>query len=167
MVSNGKKTEGAFYPAEPLIPHSRRMKLIEWVAPKDDGLRAETTVLEGWPLFQEGKVSSLIGIELVAQAISALSTWSRGTGAKAHLGLMVGVKEVEFINFYIPVGTRLRIHIKKLYHVGGYAVFEGAVDSDSNSFCKMVIQVLEPEDQVLANLLTGPKNINGEKGKKD
>lgn len=156
-----------FYPAEPLIPHSRRMKLIEWVGPKDDGLQAKTTVLEGWPLFQEGQVSSLIGIELVAQAISALSTWSRGTGAKAHLGLLVGVKEMEFINSYIPVGTRLNIHIKKLYQVGGYAVFEGAVDSDSTIFCKMVIQVLEPEDQVLANLLTGPINLSGEKGKKN
>jgi predicted hotdog family 3-hydroxylacyl-ACP dehydratase len=156
-----------FYPAEPLIPHSRRMKLIEGVGPQEGGLQAETTVLEGWPLSQEGKVSSLIGIELVAQAISALSTWSRGAGAKAQLGLLVGVKEVDFFISYIPVGTRLRIHIKKLYHVGGYAVFEGAVDSDSNSFCKMVIQVLEPEDQVLAHLLTGTKKINGGKGMKD
>jgi len=133
-------------PAEPLIPHRLRMKLIDWVKrPAQNSLQAETTVTEEWPLYNDGEVSSIICIELVAQAISALSTWRRG-GAGPRIGLLVGIKEAEFSRSSVPVGTRLHIEINELSHVGDYAVFEGKVRSDSDSFCKIIIQVLEPEE---------------------
>jgi predicted hotdog family 3-hydroxylacyl-ACP dehydratase len=81
-------------PAEPLIPQRLRMRLIDWVkGPTQNGLQAETTVTEAWPLNRDGRVSSLICIELVAQAVSALSTWRRGEGVKPRVGLLVGIKE--------------------------------------------------------------------------
>ena len=133
-------------PAEPLIPHRLRMKLIDWVKrPVQNSLRAETTVTEEWPLYNDGEVSSIICFELVAQAISALSTWRRG-GAGPRIGLLVGIKEAEFSRSSVPVGTRLHIEINELSHVGDYAVFEGKVRSDSDSFCEIIIQVLEPEE---------------------
>jgi 1-acyl-sn-glycerol-3-phosphate acyltransferase len=134
-------------PAERLIPHRLRMKLIDWVKrPTQNGLQAETTVTEEWPLYNNGEVSSIICIELAAQAISALSTWRRGEGAGPRVGLLVGIKEAEFSKSSVPVGTRLHIEIKELSHVGDYAVFEGKVRSDSDSFCKIMIQVMEPEE---------------------
>ena len=140
-------------PAEPLIPQRRRMRLIEWVRkPAQKGLQAETTVTRAWPLNKGGAISSLICVELVAQAISALSTWRRGEGAKPRVGLLVGIKEAEFPNFCIPVKTRLFIQIDELYHIGDYAVFQGMVSSESASFCKIVIQVMEPEKEVLSDL---------------
>ncbi|HYA91674.1 MAG TPA: hypothetical protein VEK32_09260 [Thermodesulfobacteriota bacterium] len=141
-------------PAERLIPHRLRMKLIDWVKkPTQNGLQAETIVTEEWPLYNNGEVSSIICIELVAQAISALSTWRRGEGAGPRIGLLVGVKEVEFSKLSVPVGTRLNIQVNELSHVGDYAVFEGKVRSDSDSFCKVIIQVMEPEE-TLSNLKT-------------
>ena len=140
-------------PAERLIPHRLRMKLIDWVKkPTQNGLQAETIVTEEWPLYNNGEVSSIICIELVAQAISALSTWRRG-GAGPRIGLLVGIKEAEFSRSSVPVGTKLHIEIKELSHVGDYAVFEGKVRSDSDSFCKSIIQVMEPEE-TLSNLKT-------------
>ena len=140
-------------PAEPLIPQRGRMRLIEWVRkPAQNSLQAETTVTGVWPLSRDGAVSSLICVELVAQAISALSTWRRGEGARPRVGLLVGIKEAEFPNFSVPVKTRLFIQIDELYHVGDYAVFQGVVRSESESFCKIVIQVMEPEKEVLSNL---------------
>ena len=134
-------------PAEPLIPHRLRMRLIDWVKrPTQNGLQAETIVTEAWPLYNNGEVSSIICIELVAQAISALSTWRRGEGARPRVGLLVGVKEAEFSKSSLPVGTRLHIEINELSQVGDYAVFEGKVRSNSDSFCKIIIQVLEPEE---------------------
>jgi predicted hotdog family 3-hydroxylacyl-ACP dehydratase len=134
-------------PTELLIPHRLRMKLIDWVKrPTQSGLQAETIVTEAWPLYNNGQVSSIICIELVAQAISALSTWRRGEGAKPRAGLLVGIKEAEFSKSSVPVGTRLHIEINELSHVGDYAVFEGKVRSDSGSICKVIIQVLEPEE---------------------
>ena len=145
-------------PAEPLIPHCRRMRLLEWVKrPTQNGLQAETTVTEGWPLNRDGMVSSLMCIELVAQAISALSTWRRGKGARPRVGLLVGIKEAEFSNPSVPVRTRLIVQIDKLSHVGNYAVFQAQVSSDLAFFCKMTIQVMEPEEEVLSNLKTRQK----------
>jgi len=142
-------------PAEPLIPQRLRMRLIEWVKnPTQNGLQAETTVTEAWPLNRDGMVSSLICVELVAQAISALSTWRRGEGARPRVGLLVGIKEAEFSFSSVPVMTRLTIQIDELYHVGGYAVFQGKVSSDLALFCKTIIQVMEPEEEVLSNLKT-------------
>jgi predicted hotdog family 3-hydroxylacyl-ACP dehydratase len=140
-------------PAEPLIPQRRRMGLIEWVRkPAQNSLQAETTVTEAWPLNKDGAVSSLLCVELVAQAISALSTWRRGEGARPRVGLLVGIKDAEFSDFSVPVGTRLVIQIDELYHVGNYAVFQGMVSSESASYCKIIIQVMEPEKKVLSNL---------------
>ena len=142
-------------PAETLIPHRHRMRLIDWVKrPTQNGLQAETIVTEEWPLYNNGEVNSIICNELVAQAISALSTWRRGEGAGPRLGLLVGIKEAEFSKSSVPVGTRLNIQINELSHVGNYAVFEGNVRSDFDSFCKMIVQVMEPEEEILSNLKT-------------
>ena len=132
--------------AETLIPHRRHMRLLEWVInPARKGLQAETTVTESWPLNRDGSVSSLLCIELVAQAISALSTWRRGEGARPRVGLLVGIKEAEFFTLSLPLGTGLTIHVEELYHVGNYAVFKGQVISGSVLFCTTSIQVIEPE----------------------
>ena len=132
--------------AECLIPHRGPMRLLEWVInPARKGLQAETTVTESWPLNRDGSVSSLLCIELVAQAISALSTWRRGEGARPRVGLLVGIKEAEFFTLSLPLGTGLTIHVEELYHVGNYAVFKGQVISGSALFCTTIIQAMEPE----------------------
>ena len=137
-------------PAESLIPHRRGMRLIEWVKnPTRDALQAETVVTEKWPLQAYGMVSSLLGMELVAQTVSALSTWRRGEGAGPKVGLVVGIKEAEFLRPQVPVGTRLTIQIHKLYQIGDYAVVQGRVSSDTALICKIIIQVMEPEEKVL------------------
>jgi predicted hotdog family 3-hydroxylacyl-ACP dehydratase len=129
------------------------MRLIDWVKkPTQNGLQAETTVTEAWPLNRDGRVSSMICVELVAQAVAALSTWRRGEGARPQVGLLVGVKEVEFHLSSIPVMTRLTIQIEELYHVGDYAVFKGKVNSESASLCEAIIQVVEPEPETLLSL---------------
>jgi predicted hotdog family 3-hydroxylacyl-ACP dehydratase len=140
------------------------MRLIEWVKNlTQNGLQAETTVTEAWPLNKDGGVSSLICIELVAQAISALSTWRRGEEARPRIGLLVGIKEAEFFCFRIPVMTRLIIQINELYHVGGYAVFQGKVSSELALFCKTIIQVMEPEEETLSNIVTSQRIDSWEK----
>jgi predicted hotdog family 3-hydroxylacyl-ACP dehydratase len=142
-------------PAEPLIPHRRRMRLLEWVRrPTPNGLQAESTVTEGWPLNRNGTVSSLMCIELAAQAISALSTWRRGEGARPRVGLLVGIKEAEFSDSSVPVKARLIVQIDKLSHIGNYAVFQAQVSSDLTFSCKMTLQVMEPEGEVLSNVKT-------------
>ena len=154
-------------PAELLIPQRLRMRLIDWVKrPAQNGLQAETTVTETWPLNRDGRVSSIICIELVAQAVAALNTCRRGEGAKPRAGLLVGIKEAEFSRSSIPVMTKLTIQIEELYHVGDYAVFKGKVNSESASLCETIIQVVEPEKETLSNLVISQR-INSRKNERE
>ncbi|MGC1403567.1 MAG: hypothetical protein WA974_11645 [Thermodesulfobacteriota bacterium] len=151
--------QNEFFPAGPLIPHRRRMKLLEWVKrPIENTLQAETTVNPNWPLHKDGLVNSVISIELVAQAIAALRTWRAGEGAGERLGFLVGVKEADFSSSSLPVGNRLFIQIAELYHLSDYAVYEGQVRSESDFICKTTIQVMEPGEEVLSNLKTRPRS---------
>jgi len=159
--------QGQLLPAEPLIPHRRRMRLIDWVKrPTQSGWEAETTVTEAWPLIRDGRVSSVICVELVAQTIAALSTWRRGQGARPRVGLLVGIKEVEFFSSSIPVMTKLTVQIEELYHIKEYAVFEGKVSSESASLCKAIVQVMEPKEGSLSDLVTS-KKISVHKNKRE
>ena len=151
--------QNEFFPAGPLIPHRRRMKLLEWVKrPIENTLQAEATVNPNWPLHKDGLVSSVISIELVAQAIAALRTWRAGKGIGERLGFLVGVKEADFSSSSLTVGDRLFIQIAELYHLSDYAVYEGQVSSESDFFCKTTIQVMEPGEEVLSNLKTRPRS---------
>jgi predicted hotdog family 3-hydroxylacyl-ACP dehydratase len=159
-VQEKEMEQNQLLPAEPLIPHRLRMKLIESVKrPTHNRLQAEAIVTEAWPLTNDGKVSSIICIELVAQTVAALSTWRRGKGTTPKIGLLVGVKEAAFPCSTIPVMTKLEVQINELYHVGDYAVFKGKVNSESVSFCETVIQVLEPEKDTLSSLMAS-RRIN-------
>jgi len=154
--------------AESLIPHRRHMKLLDRIvnpAPKE--LQAETTVAESWPLAKDGSVSSLLCIELVAQAISALSTWRKGEGTRPRPGLLVGIKEAQFFAGSLQIGTRVTVHVEELYHVGGYAVFMGRVISGSALFCATIIQVMEPEGDDFLNLLKTRGSYSGMEERED
>jgi predicted hotdog family 3-hydroxylacyl-ACP dehydratase len=141
--------------AEALIPHRRQMKLLERVVnPAHKELQAETTVTESWPLARDGSVSSLLCIELVAQAVSALATWRRGEGARPRPGLLVGIKDARLLPGTLLFGTRVNIHVKELYHLGNYAVFTGRVTSGSDLLCTTTVQVMEPEEEGFLGFLS-------------
>jgi predicted hotdog family 3-hydroxylacyl-ACP dehydratase len=140
--------------AEALIPHRRQMKLLDRVVnPSHKELQAETTVTESWPLARDGSVSSLLCIELVAQAVSALATWRRGEGARPRPGLLVGIKDAQLLAGTLLFGTRVNVHVEELYHLGNYAVFTGRVTSGSDLLCTTTVQVMEPEEEGFLNLL--------------
>jgi len=154
--------------AESLIPHRRHMKLLDRVVnPVHKELQAETTVAGSWPLAKDGSVSSLLCIELVAQAISALSTWRKGEGTSPRPGLLVGIKEAQFFAGSLQIGTRVTVHVEELYHVGNYAVFKGQVISGSALFCTTIIQVMEPEGDDFLNLLKTRGSYSGMEERED
>jgi predicted hotdog family 3-hydroxylacyl-ACP dehydratase len=154
--------------AEALIPHRRQMKLLERVVnPAHKELQAETTVTESWPLARDGSVSSLLCVELVAQAVSALATWRRGEGARPRPGLLVGIKDAQLFAGTLLFGTRVNIHVEELYHLGNYAVFMGRVTSGSDLLCTTTLQVMEPEEEGFLNLLRARGSHSVEKDQED
>jgi predicted hotdog family 3-hydroxylacyl-ACP dehydratase len=142
------------FEAATLIPQSGRMKLLDRVIkPSQKELQAETAVTETWPLAQNGAVSALLCIELVAQAISALSTWRKGEGAVPRPGLLVGIKESQLFCSTLPIGTQITVGVQEVYHLGNYAVFAGRVTSGSSLLCTATLQVMEPEEEGYLYLL--------------
>jgi len=144
------------------------MKLLDRVVnPVHKELQAETTVAESWPLAKDGSVSSVLCIELVAQAISALSTWRRGEGARPRPGLLVGIKEAQFFAGRLPIGTKVNIHVEELSHLGNYAVFMGRVSSGSALLCTTTLQVMEPEGECFLDFLSARGTRSDEKEQED
>jgi predicted hotdog family 3-hydroxylacyl-ACP dehydratase len=139
--------------AESLIPHRRQMMLIERIKnPNKSGLQAETKVREAWPMYENGAVSSLICIELIAQSVSAFGTWRRGAGAVPRVGLLVGIKRAEFTTATLPLDIKLRISVEKVSKVGNYGVFKGEVASGPTNLCKAVVQVIDPDKDILQRI---------------
>jgi predicted hotdog family 3-hydroxylacyl-ACP dehydratase len=156
------------FQAETLIPHRRRMKLLDRVVnPGPKGLEAETTVAQSWPLARGGSVSSLICIELVAQAVSALATWRRGEGSTPRPGLLVGIKDAEFFTGSLLFGIIVNIHVEELYHLGNYAVFMGRVTSGPDLICTTTLQVMEPEEEGFLNIIKARDSHPAEKDRED
>jgi predicted hotdog family 3-hydroxylacyl-ACP dehydratase len=145
-----------FLTAESLIPHRRRMMLIERIKnPDESGLQAETRVREDWPIYEKGAVSSIICIELIAQSISAYGTWRRGARAVPRVGLLVGVKRAEFTTATLPLNIKLRISVEEVSRVGSYGVFKGEVASGSTNFCRAVVQVIDSDKDILQKIRMG------------
>ena len=146
-------TPDSFLNAESMIPHRHGMKLIERIiSPDQKGLRAETTVRKVWPLYERGAVSSIICVELIAQSVSAFATWLRGPISIPRIGLLVGVKRAEFSTATIPIDIDLTIKVEKITRVGSYGVFEGEVAAGPTSICKALIQVIDPDENILEKI---------------
>jgi predicted hotdog family 3-hydroxylacyl-ACP dehydratase len=149
--------------AETLIPQRHRMKLLDRVVnPTQKELQAETTVTEFWPLAKDGAVSPLLCIEVAAQAISAMSTWRRGDGAKPRPGLLVGIKDAELKCSQLPIGMKVTVCVEELYHLGNYAVFAARVTSGYALLCRATLQVMEPEEGGFPGFLGAPGSRSDE-----
>lgn len=156
------------FEASTLIPQSGRMKLLDRVIkPSQKELQAETAVTETWPLVENGAVSALLCIELLAQAISALSTWRKGEGAVPWPGLLVGIKESQLFCSTLPIGTQITVGVQEMYHLGNYAVFAGRVTSGSSLLCTATLQVMEPEEEGYLHLLKERASRSAEKERED
>lgn len=92
---------------EELIPHRNRMKLIDRVLDvNEDRAVAESRTSPDWPLLEDGGVSPIVLIELVAQCAGIYIGWLERlkTGAKhGGSGWLVGVKQAEFFIDPIPL----------------------------------------------------------------
>jgi predicted hotdog family 3-hydroxylacyl-ACP dehydratase len=129
---------------EDLIPHRDRMKLIDDIV----GITTEkaittTTVSERLPLFQDGSVDPLIMIEIVAQTAGVHVSWKRGVNkGGSGGGLLVGIKNAEFLVDRIPLHTVLTTTVEHLYSAENYTVLEGAVRAETEMIGRVEIQVI-------------------------
>src|SRR5262245_7177162 len=116
-------------PVEELIPHSPPMVLLDRILTYDDtSLSAEVTI-HARSMFHESAIDGVpawIGIEYMAQAISALSGLrSRERNQPVKLGLLLGSRKVLLHEKVLKSGQRYLITVRQqVWDPSGLANFD-------------------------------------------
>jgi predicted hotdog family 3-hydroxylacyl-ACP dehydratase len=131
---------------EDLIPHRGRMKLVEEIVEiDDDHCVTRARVSESWPLAEEGQVSAIALIEVVAQTASAAAGWKhRDDGRLGGRGYLVGIKRACWSTPSVPVGTVLTTTVENPVRTKSYGVFVGRVESESGVIAEVHVQAVRP-----------------------
>jgi predicted hotdog family 3-hydroxylacyl-ACP dehydratase len=133
---------------EKLIPHRAPMRLVQAITKMDgDSIETEATVLSSWPTAQDGRVRTLVLIELLAQTAATLQGWrERHESQVGQGGLLVGVHEVKLAMPTVAVGTRLRCRARETHGVGNYKAFEGRITGDDDTlWLQGTVQAYRPD----------------------
>lgn len=110
-----------------LMPHSGEMVLLDRVTAFDDtSLHAEVEVRAGNILLADGVLPLLVGMEIMAQGIAALSGCrSLLAGEPIRLGFLLGTRKLILFTDAVPVGTRLAVSVAESVHDdNGFGVFD-------------------------------------------
>lgn len=140
--------EATHIDVEQLIPHRLPMRLVEAVVRVDDeSIKTTALVREAWPTARDGRVQTLMLIELIAQTAAVLQGWRERHKNKAGIGgLLVGIPEAKAHAATIPVGTQLVCSVQLSHGLQNYLAFTGQVaDVDSVVWLTGSIQAFRPD----------------------
>ena len=129
--------------AEQLIPHRLPMRLVDRLLEIDgtDGV-VEALVAADCPLVTaDGKLEDVALTELLAQAYAAVKGYcDLRDGQPSKQGFLVGIKKIVKL-LSAQRGDRLKIHIKTLAQLEGFAVAEGEIWRDKQLLARGEIKV--------------------------
>ncbi len=128
-----------------LIPHQPPMRLVERVVDEiEDGLVVMARVdASAWYADNEGFMPAWIGIELMAQSISA---WAGLYASRAGLpplkGFLIGTREYRSYSPRFTAGEELFIEVRKIfYESGGLAAFDCLIRNSSITLAEATLKV--------------------------
>ena len=141
------------------IPQRRSMRLIDRVIEVDDDKAvAEVDVPLDGLFTRDGEVPAWIGIEYMAQTVSA---WAgrgarRAPGAAPRLGLLLGSRRYTAHRPGFPCGALLRIEARcELIGDNGLGMFDCRIHMDGDEVAHAKLAVFEPDDAMV--FLKGPQ----------
>jgi predicted hotdog family 3-hydroxylacyl-ACP dehydratase len=132
-----------------LIPHRPPMRIVEGVVAIDENsIESSCTVRDTWPTAEQGRVRSLMLVELIAQTAAVLQGWKeRHEKQVGEGGLLVGIHSAKLAQPSIPVGTRLFCAVRISHGAQSYLAFDGEVRDDKGTIWMTgSIQAFRPED---------------------
>ena len=133
-----------------LVPHAGPMVMLDRVISADEETLCAEVSIRSESLFctAEG-VGAWIGLEYMAQAIGAYAghiAHLRGEAAK--IGFLLGTRRYECKQPFFTVGTRLRIHVKRLFQSeNGMGSFECRIDDGAAQLASVTLTVYQPADE--------------------
>lgn len=134
---------------EDLLPHRGRMLLIDEVIHiEGDRAVAAVQVNDRWPLADEGAVSPLMIIELVAQTSGIGNGLNlikeHGKGADRR-GWIVGVKKARFYIDALPMGARIVVESKNRFKFDDFIEIGGTAKMDDKLVGEVTLQVMKAD----------------------
>src|SRR5690606_27211697 len=138
-------------PVAELVPHSPPMVLLDRIIHyEDQALTAEIGISPASMFYEQAVdgVPAWVGIEYMAQAISALSGLrSRERGQPVQLGLLLGSRKVQLHTKVFHSGERYSVSVRQLvWDPSGLANFEGRIFQGDQLCVEARINVFESAD---------------------
>jgi len=137
---------------EKLIPHRLPMRLVEEIAHVEEyAVETRQTVRDTWPTAEDGRVRTLVLVELIAQTAAVLQGWKERHENESGIGgLLVGIHHAKPMRPTVPVGTRLHCHVHISHGATNYLAFEGEVkDAAGVLWLTGAIQAFRPDPDAL------------------
>ena len=123
-------SRGAFPEVAELIPHARRMLLLDRVLEHGPEHTVCSVNVAGSELFQdpEGLVPAWVGIEYLAQCMAVYgSLVARTDGRPPRLGPLIGGRRLKLRVDHFRPGQVLRVTVRHLRGDRGLVAFEGRI----------------------------------------
>jgi predicted hotdog family 3-hydroxylacyl-ACP dehydratase len=130
-----------------LLPHAGPMVLLDRVVSVDeDNLCAEVRIRPASLFCTGAGVGGWVGLEYMAQAIGAYAGYAaRLAGEPVRIGFLLGSRRYECGRPSFPVGSVLRIHVRRLlHHESGLASFECRINDSEGEAASAIVTVFQP-----------------------
>lgn len=132
---------------ETLVPHKGAMCLLDRVlAYGEDWISTESTVTDENLFLTEYGLPSWVGIEYMAQSISALAGVRQiEKGEKIRIGFLLGTRKYTVNTSHFPVGSVLRIKAQEIiWGENGLGAFDCVLEAE-NFRAEASLNVFQPE----------------------
>lgn len=140
---------GFRYEPVEVLPHRGVLLLLDAIEDYgDDWLEAGVTVRADSVFGGPAGVPAWVGIEYMAQAVSAWSGIDQvQRGAQPSLGLLLGTRRYEAQQPVFAVGSRLRVRVELVWSdAGNLAAFDCSIAVDGRAVAHAHLKVYRPDD---------------------
>ena len=132
-----------------LVPHAGPMMLLDRViAADEESLRAEVSIRSDSLFCAAEGVGAWVGLEYMAQAVGAHAGYIASLrGEAVRVGFLLGTRRFDSNRPFFPVGTRLQIHVKRIFQSeNGMGSFECRIDDGAAQLASATLTVYQPVD---------------------
>ena len=134
-------------PPTDVLPHQAPMILIdELLESSDDALTARVLLRDDSPFVQDGRVSSVVAVEYMAQTIAALAGLrKRARGEGVQRGYLLGCRELNLPIAELRTGDDLRVAVRETWTTEQLGHFECTVTRNGETVAAGVLSVYQGE----------------------
>ena len=133
---------------QPLLPHVGDARLLDSVVGHEVGWLEAGLVVRAGTAFSEadGSIMPWVGLEIMAQAVSAYATVSAGRDGDPRIGLLLGVRAYRCDLERFPPGARLLARVEESTRDEQHmAVFDCWLSEDGTVVAQGRLTVFEPD----------------------